>query len=129
MKTKELSLEEAIAHLDDIIENKEWECEDCKKDHIALRKWLKELQRYREDERCGRLVSCVPCKAGDPIYIVLFDRIKSDHIHRIYFDDNNICMIEFMNYWIDYPLSDLGTNLFLHLEEAEQELERRNIDG
>ena len=44
-----MSLKDAIEHLDEILSDSErWnDCEDCKKEHIQLRDWLKELQRWR----------------------------------------------------------------------------------
>ena len=43
-----MTLQEAIDHVSYKLFNEEWECEECKKEHIQLLNWLLELQRYRE---------------------------------------------------------------------------------
>lgn len=41
----EMTLDEAIAHLDETLASKkDWSCEKCKDEHIQLRKWLAELK-------------------------------------------------------------------------------------
>ena len=43
-----MTLEEAIQHLEESLNDKEWSCESCKMEHEQLLKWLKELRRFRE---------------------------------------------------------------------------------
>ena len=42
-------IQEAIEHIDDILSKEEkWiDCKKCKREHVQLKEWLKELQRYR----------------------------------------------------------------------------------
>ncbi|MGP1412210.1 MAG: hypothetical protein ACTTKD_10305 [Peptoanaerobacter stomatis] len=43
-----MTLKEAINHIDEVI--KYTECEECKKEHMQLKRWLIELQQRRENE-------------------------------------------------------------------------------
>lgn len=43
-----MTLEEAIQHLEESLNDKEWSCETCKEEHEQLLKWLKELKSFRE---------------------------------------------------------------------------------
>lgn len=46
-----ITLTDAIQHLDELLESdKEWSCEECKQEHIQLRKWLVELSKRRMEE-------------------------------------------------------------------------------
>lgn len=44
-----MDLKEAIAHLDEVLsDDDKWNgCEECKQEHIQLKKWLEELARWR----------------------------------------------------------------------------------
>lgn len=42
-----MTLQEAINHLDEVIEMMN-DCEECRKEHEQLRLWLQELLYYRE---------------------------------------------------------------------------------
>lgn len=42
-----MSLDEAIKHLEDILTNNGWECEECKQEHIQFKEWLMELRDVR----------------------------------------------------------------------------------
>ena len=42
-----MTLEEAIQHLEESLNDKEWSCESCKMEHEQLLKWLKELRSFR----------------------------------------------------------------------------------
>lgn len=44
-----MTLEEAIEHLNELINNNNFNCEECKQEHIQLLKWLKELQELRKN--------------------------------------------------------------------------------
>lgn len=46
----ELTLDEAINHLDETLEDdsRVWSCEECKQEHMQLREWLIELKGLRE---------------------------------------------------------------------------------
>lgn len=47
-KTKTMTLEQAIEHLEEELKNKQdWSCVACKEDHKQLLCWLKELQKAR----------------------------------------------------------------------------------
>lgn len=44
-----MKLKEAVQHLDEILSEDKWsDCDECKKEHIQLRKWLVELQERRK---------------------------------------------------------------------------------
>ena len=47
-----MTLEEAIIHLQETLEDKnhEWSCEACKAEHEQLLTWLKELKIRRESD-------------------------------------------------------------------------------
>lgn len=45
---KDMTLDEAIEHLNDILkDDRKWDCEKCKNEHVQLREWLLELKKYR----------------------------------------------------------------------------------
>ena len=46
-----MTLDEAIEHLEDSIENKEFSCESCKEEHKQLLEWLKELRNLKEKKK------------------------------------------------------------------------------
>lgn len=54
-----MGLNEAISHLEETLADKNhfWACEDCRKEHIQLLEWLKELKDRRESEQ----KSCLNC--------------------------------------------------------------------
>ena len=45
-----MTLEEAIKHLEDILEdeNQEWSCKECREEHIQLLEFLRELEDSRK---------------------------------------------------------------------------------
>ena len=49
-KSKEMTLQEAIDHLEETLSdpNHEWNCLNCKREHEQLLEWLNELQTYRK---------------------------------------------------------------------------------
>ena len=65
---EQLTLDGAIGHLNDVLENKRWDCEECKNDHIALKGYLEELKQYRDAEKSGLMVH-LPCKVGDTVWV------------------------------------------------------------
>lgn len=42
-----MNLEEAISHLKELIDNHDFECEECKRDHEELLGFLEELKQQR----------------------------------------------------------------------------------
>lgn len=57
---EDMTLNEAIKHLDEILQpDRKWDCEECKNEHIQLKKWLVELKEYRErSSDCGGWIAC-----------------------------------------------------------------------
>lgn len=48
----EMTLDEAIAHLDETLASKkDWSCESCRDEHVQLRKWLAELRSLKAARR------------------------------------------------------------------------------
>lgn len=49
MENKEMSLDEAIEHLNDTLNSTDrmWSCDSCKKEHEQLRNWLIELREIK----------------------------------------------------------------------------------
>ena len=45
-----MTLDEAIEHLNHLINNNAFSCEACKQEHIQLLNWLMELKELRERE-------------------------------------------------------------------------------
>ena len=44
-----MTLDEAIEHLFEKLNNEDWSCnKECKKDHMQLLNWLLELKRFRD---------------------------------------------------------------------------------
>lgn len=72
-------LQEAISHLDDLLSRPEsdWSCVECKNDHIQLKNWLLELQRYRlfksylDENNKGIILAEIPsgCRTCDHLAI------------------------------------------------------------
>ena len=42
-----MTLEEAIDHLQESLNNKEWDCQECRQEHEQLLEWLIELEQFR----------------------------------------------------------------------------------
>lgn len=60
-----MKLEDAIEHLDDILQpDKKWECKECRDEHVELRDWLNELRVFKDLEKQGKLVR-LPHAAGE----------------------------------------------------------------
>jgi hypothetical protein len=57
-----LTLEEAIAHLEESLSDNshEWGCEECKNEHVQLLGWLNEL-RERRSRDITPVVHCSEC--------------------------------------------------------------------
>lgn len=43
-----MDLEEAISHLKELVDNHDFECEECKRDHKELLAFLEELKQRRK---------------------------------------------------------------------------------
>lgn len=50
-KNEPLTLDDAIAHLDDTLSDTErkWSCESCRMEHVQLRAWLAELRDIKQE--------------------------------------------------------------------------------
>lgn len=47
--SEKMTLEEAIKHLEETLSdnNREWDCDECRREHEQLLEWLRELQYLR----------------------------------------------------------------------------------
>lgn len=90
-------------------------------EHKQTAEWLRQLQKYKDLEEQGRLIT-LPCKIGDTVYgIRRFhgDRIvKAGTVSEMYFNQNMKLVIVIKNlcrgFW--------GENIFGTYEEAEAAL-------
>ena len=61
-----MTLEEAIAHCEDVANDRAGCCEDCAEEHRQLAEWLKELRAYREQtQKVEWKVTCTSCRHID----------------------------------------------------------------
>lgn len=116
-----MTLNEAVTHLDDILKpGKEWGCEECKNEHIALREWLIELMEYRKMNEQGLLLR-LPCKIGDPVYAI---EVDGEHFEAFR------CPLKIGKYEFSLEMLEMiGKCVFLTREEAEEELKRKEAAG
>lgn len=71
-----ISLKEAIEHLNDVLSNdKKWECEECRNEHVVLREFLKELQQYRS---IGTVEECREAAEGQRAKKVIIARARNE---------------------------------------------------
>ena len=84
-----LTLDEAITHCKEKSNRSE-----CGKEHEQLAGWLKELQRYKDLEKQGRLIEVIRCKdciRHSDEYIAGADGISWCDEHEHLTDDNDYC--------------------------------------
>mgnify|MGYP001075500151 CR=1 FL=1 len=43
-----MTLEEAIEHLEEKLQNENFPCEECRKEYLELKEWLEELRESRK---------------------------------------------------------------------------------
>lgn len=43
-----MTLDEAIEHLEEKLQNENFPCEECRKEHLELQEWLEELRESRK---------------------------------------------------------------------------------
>ncbi len=134
---EQLTLDGAIGHLNNVLENKQWDCEECKNDHIALKGYLEELKQYRDAEKSGLMVH-LPCKVGDTVYyintvphIALYQNtIYKAEVARIVTTHlGTSIVIQIHNDYgcTEIPnINDIGKTVFLTREEAEAALKARD---
>ena len=117
-----MELKEAISHLDDIIRNKEWDCEECKLEHIQLREYLAELQEYRKAILDCTLIK-LPCKVGDTVYDIDYgDGVDVGTVTEIEIKKQDRLVWSGCDCW---DFDDFGKTVFLTREEAEEALKER----
>lgn len=76
------------------------------------------LNHYKKLEEQGRLIE-LPCKVGDAVYEIFDGEICEYKSHEITFDSYNK---RFCYDSLDINLDDIGKNIFITREEAEQAL-------
>lgn len=111
-----MTLKEAIEHLDDVLQNKEWKCEECKNEHIQLRDWLNELKACKDLEEKGRLLK-LPCAVGDTVYTACSWGIETGTVGSIEIISDRI----FVNNLNGQMIGE-ARNIFVTREEAEAAL-------
>ena len=119
-----LTLDEAIKHCEE-----KTDCTQCGEEHRQLAEWLRELQKYKDLEEQGRLIT-LPCKIGDTVYSFSFNIVYPFTVNGF---EINKYEVEFkgsycgeeksLEYWsIHFPVSKIGKAVFLTYEEAEAAL-------
>ncbi|NFO56357.1 hypothetical protein FDB39_05585 [Clostridium botulinum] len=63
-----MTLDEAIEHLEEKLQEENFPCEECRKEHLELQEWLEELRESRKvikaiQEQLLNPNVCVLCKA------------------------------------------------------------------
>lgn len=128
---EQLTLDGAIGHLNNVLENKQWDCEECKNDHIALKGYLEELKQYKDAEENGLLVR-LPCKVGSTVWVSP-NNGESFHTGKLYGMNENGSYLVFVDDkvrdFVDFPFErkaiyDWFFKIYTR-EEAEQALKER----
>ena len=67
-----LTLEDAIAHLDDTLSDtgRKWSCESCRMEHVQLRAWLAELREIKQERNAPLTPNELQEMDGEPVYVV-----------------------------------------------------------
>ena len=128
---EKMTLDEAIEHLDDILQNKEWECEECKNEHIQLKDWLDELKAYKVLEEQGKLMK-LPCAVGNTVWRInkgagaklMAMRVQDIRVSRVVgtLSVRVRCYGSIYGGEYNYLAEDIGRIVFLTREEAEDKL-------
>ena len=113
-----LTLGEAIKHCEE-----KTDCTQCGEEHRQLAEWLKELQKYKDLEEQGRLIT-LPCKIGDTVYVPLRDNVQEYKVVRFDIDQNITIVLEIPAFHITFGVLDraFGKTVFLTKEEAKAAL-------
>ena len=69
---KPLTLDDAIAHLDDTLSDtgRKWSCESCRMEHVQLRAWLAELRYIKRKRNAPLTMAELRKMGGEPVYSV-----------------------------------------------------------
>lgn len=123
-----MKLKKEIKHLDEMLDSGvEWSNQKLKKAHINLRKWLKELKKYRKLKKQGRLLR-LPCKVGDTTYFLKKCencgewRINERIVSSVLISEGGLLLFEFKNVCGRMRFEEFGRIVFLTRQEAEEEL-------
>ena len=67
-----LTLDDAIAHLDDTLSDtgRKRSCESCRMEHVQLRAWLAELREIKQERNAPLTPDELQEMDGEPVYIV-----------------------------------------------------------
>ncbi len=94
---------------------------------INYEKLLVKLGNYEDSEEQGELVK-LPCKVGDKVYAITRDFISEYEVAGFYINRYGLSLVQwrlidgiYINVHGFYP-HEIGTNIFLDKEEAEQKL-------
>lgn len=63
-----MTLDEAIEHLICLIKKNEFNCEECKQEHIQLLNWLRELRTYKTKETPKKPIKRIQTVADEVDY-------------------------------------------------------------
>ncbi len=121
-------INKTIKNLDKVLApGVEWGSRKRRKAHINLRKWLKELKKYRKLEKQGRLFR-LPCKVGDTTYFLKKCescgewRINERIVSSVLISEGGLLLFEFKNVCGRMRFEEFGRIVFLTRQEAEEEL-------
>ena len=90
-------------------------------DDTVIMDCMKELLKYREAERDGRLVVLV-CKEGDSVFRITTENVDVDGYRMQYNMQKIIVECKFLHWMSDF----IGKTVFLTKEEAEQALRKED---
>ena len=68
---KPLTLDDAIAHLDDTLSDtrRKWSCESCRMEHVQLRAWLAELREIKQERNTPLTLDELRQMDGEPVWV------------------------------------------------------------
>ena len=72
LNAKTMTLDEAIAHLDDTLSDtgRKWSCESCRMAHVQLRAWLDELRYIKRKRNAPLTMDELRKMDGEPVWCV-----------------------------------------------------------
>lgn len=120
---KPLTLDDAIAHLDDTLSDtgRKWSCESCRMEHVQLRAWLAELRDIKQKRNAPLTMDELwkIYEASEPVYLNIFrSDIDSgwEIIEQI--TDRKIIFRGSMGVYV--PIKELGVSYNFYRQKPER---------
>ena len=122
-KVEPMTLDDAIAHLDDTLSDmsRKWSCESCRMEHVQLRAWLAELRDIKQKRNTPLTLDELRQMNEEPVWIKLFDPDEAFWVLRNEWVDtrNPEPMILFHMRW--YSHVDYGKTWLAYRQKPEEE--------